>query len=326
MATLVTGGAGFIGANIVKGLADAGHQVVCLDINGPDQLVRDFLGEAYSQVSFVQGDILDTTVLEQLRDNPAIDKIVHAAVFTVNRLDLETQRSKDIVDINIAGTANLLELARICQVQRFLYVSSGAVYGAAQPADQTLNEDDHPVPLNLYGITKYASELLTRRYGELHRLSTASVRLSTPFGPMERVTGHRAVMSVYYQWTGQAVRGETIHVGDLNQGRDYTYVADIASGIRAVLDAPALPHDLYNITAGAWISFKEILAQLRELYPTVQVVAANTQEVQPRFLEPSRGPLSGHRLHQDLGWSPQYDLARGLADYLQWRRDAPFLD
>jgi UDP-glucose 4-epimerase len=326
MATLVTGGTGFVGANIVKELAGAGHQVICLDLNGPDRLIQDFLGEAYSQVSFVQGDILDRAVVEQLRDNRSIDKVVHAAVFTVNRIELETQRSKDIVDINIAGTANLLELARICQVQRFLYVSSGAVYGAAQPADQTLNENDQPAPLNLYGITKYASELLTRRYGELHQLSAASVRLSTPYGPMERVTGHRAVMSVCYQWTGQALRGETIHVGDLSQGRDYTYVADIASGIRSVLDTPVLPHDLYNITAGMWISFKDILAQLRELCPATQVVAANTQEVQPRFLEPSRGPLSGHRLRQDLGWVPRYDLATGLADYLQWRRDTPFLD
>ncbi|GIT01398.1 MAG: hypothetical protein CM1200mP27_00230 [Chloroflexota bacterium] len=78
------------------------------------------------------------------------------------------------------------------------------------PADQTLNEETPPSPDNLYGITKFSSEMITSRYGELHGLSTVSVRLSTPYGPMERITGHRAVMSVFYDWTGRAVRGESI--------------------------------------------------------------------------------------------------------------------
>ena len=210
MATLVTGGAGFVGANIVKELAKAGHEVVCFDLSGPDQLLKDFIEEHSTGVSFAQGDILDQEAVERLGAEFRIDKIVHAAVFTVNRVELETQRSRDIIHINIGGTANLLELARKQHVDRFIYVSSGAVYGGASPPDQTLNEEVAPVPQNLYGITKYASELLTRRYGELHQFSSASVRLSTPYGPMERVTGHRDVMSPFYRWTGQAVRGEAI--------------------------------------------------------------------------------------------------------------------
>jgi len=260
MVTLVTGGTGFVGVNLVKELAQAEHQVVCLDLNGPDQLTHDYLGELSSRVSFVQGDILDRSSLEQLAGSHPIDKIVHAAVYTVNRTELETQRSKDIVDINITGTANLLELARNLRVARFIYVSSGAVYGAAAPGDQTLNEDHAPAPVNLYGITKYASELLTRRYGQLHGLSTASLRLSTPYGPMERVTGHRGVMSVPYHWTGQVVRGETIQAEEPSGGRDYTYVADIANAVRTVLDAPVLPHDLYNITAGIWVTLRDEIA------------------------------------------------------------------
>jgi nucleoside-diphosphate-sugar epimerase len=92
-----------------------------------------------------------------------------------------------------------------------------------------------------------------------------------------------------------------------------------------VLDAPSLPHDLYNLTAGGWTTFGEILALLREQIPGLQV--SQTQgEPHQRGMEPSRGPLSGHRLHQDLGWKPEYDLSQGLSHYLQWRRDAPFLD
>lgn len=326
MATLVTGGTGFVGSNILKGLAQAGHDVVCLDVNGPDQLTEKFMGEVSSKVSFVQGDMLDQGIVERLGDEHSIDKIVHAAVFTVNRLELETRRSRDVVAINIEGTANLLELARTSQVDRFVYVSSGAVYGPAAAADQTLNEDAPPVPPNLYGITKYSSELLTRRYGELHGISTASVRLSTPYGPMERVTGHRAVMSVFYQWTGQALRGEIIQADDMNGGRDYIYVTDIARGIQAVLDAPTLPHGLYNLTTGIWVTYREILDGLAGLVPSTQVVDTAPGSREPSSEGADRGPLSGHRLIHDLGWTPSFDLNAGLADYLQWRRDSSFLD
>ena len=82
-------------------------------------------------MSFAQGDILDQAVVERLGVDHSIDKIVHAAVYTVNRVELETRRSRDVVDINIGGTTNLLELARTQKVARFIYVSSGAVYGAA---------------------------------------------------------------------------------------------------------------------------------------------------------------------------------------------------
>ena len=326
MATLVTGGTGFVGANIVKELAGAGHQVICLDLKAPDELTRSFLGGLSSQVTFITGDILDRTFLERMQETQAIDKIVHAAVYTVNRIPLETERSREIVDINITGTTNLLELARTARVQRFVYVSSGAAYGAAGKPDQTFNEDTAPRPDFLYGITKYTSELLTRRYGELHQLSTASVRLSTPYGPMERITGHRGVMSVLYQWTGQVLRDETISLTDPDAGRDYTYVADIADGVRTVLDSPDLPHDLYNLTAGRWITYSEILERLNEILPETRVEVALGVAEAPRSSEPSRGPLSGHRLHQDLGWTPKYDLTKGLTEYLAWRRSAPFLD
>ena len=326
MATLVTGGTGFVASNIVRELARSGHHVVCLDINGPDQMVEDFVKEVSPRVTFVQGNILDRETVAEVGAGHSIDKIVHAAVFTASRVDVETERSRAVIGINIEGTANLLELARTRHVDRFIYVSSGAVYGAASLEDRTLNEDTVTVPQNLYAITKYASELLTQRYGELHEFSTASVRLSTPYGPMERVTGHRAVMSVFHDWTGQVVRGEAIRVENVDLGRDYTYVGDIADGIRAVLDAPSLPHNLYNLTAGVWLTFREILAQLKELAPSAEVIEVDATGDQSRLWGGGafRGPLSGHRLFQDLRWMPKYDLKAGLEDYLRWRRESSY--
>ena len=326
MATLVTGGTGFVGANIVKDLANNGHDVVSFDINGPDKLLQQFIGEAASKITFVQGDIVDPASIQLLGQGHQIDKIVHAAVYTVNRTALEIERSRDVIAINLEGTANLLELARTQKVRRFVYVSSGAAYGTALPSDQTLNEETPPAPDNLYGITKFSSEMITRRYGELHGLSTVSVRLSTPYGPMERVTGHRAVMSVFYDWIGRAVSGTNINSQDMAGGRDYIYISDIANGIRTVLDATSLPHNLYNLTTGIWVTYQQILDAVVELSPETVFEVPPSRPADSVGEGYSRGPLSGHRLFEDLGWTPKFELKEGLADYIKWRKYSGFLD
>ena len=324
MATLVTGGVGFVGANIVKELASRGHDVVSLDVLPVDDLLTGFMGTLAKRVEFVQGDILNVAGLDALRSNHRFEKIVHAAVFTVNRTDLETARSKDILDINLTGTGNLLEMARLCAVERFVYISSGAAYGLSREPDQTYNEDDAPQPGNLYGITKFASESLARRYGELHGFDTVSLRLSTPYGPMERVTGHRGNMSTPYQWTGRMLRGEPIESNDSDHGRDYTYVLDTASAVATVVDADHLPHDLYNVTNGMPVTEGRIQRTLAELFPATQLIPSEAPA--DSSLGPTRGPLSGYRLWHDLGWTPQYDLAAGLTDYVRWRQESGFLD
>ncbi|MYC30987.1 MAG: NAD(P)-dependent oxidoreductase [Chloroflexi bacterium] len=325
MATLVTGGAGFVGSNIVKELASRGHDVVSFDVSPADDLNREYLGDLAPRVTFVTGSILNSADLDSLRQSFEFEKIVHAAVFTVNRVDLETARSRDIVEINVTGTANLLELARQIGPERFIYISSGSMYGMARASDQYFNEDDPSRADTLYGITKAASEAITQRYGELHGWATASLRLSTPYGPMERVTGHRDNMSIPHQWTGRLVRGEAIAAEDSDVGRDFTYVLDIASGIATVVDSPALPHDRYNITNGVWVTGEQIQRTLRELYPDI-VVEEGAEPVSNVSTSPSRGPLSGYRLWHDFGWTPRYDLAAGLAHYVQWRRDSGFMD
>ena len=326
MATLVTGGTGFIGSNIVKDLARRGHDVVCFDLAAPDALVRKYLAPWGERVTFIRGDILNRGDLERAARHH-ITRIVHAAVFTPSRTsNIETDRSRSIVDINLAGTADLLDMARALDTERFLYVSSEAVYGDGPGHREMVGEDAILYPRNLYAVAKYASELLTRRYGELHGFQTVSVRLSYPYGPMERVTGHRTRMSQIYRWTGNAVRGEPVQVEDRTVGHDYTYAADVASGISALLDAPSLSHDVYNLSAGRSITLGEVIEALREARPSLKVIDNTPGE--PESLLPSPGTQIRDvtRIQEDLGFTPSFDIAAGIRDYLKWREDFSFRD
>ncbi len=319
MATIVTGGTGFVASNIVRELASSSHEVVSIDVKAPDDMVRRYLEPWASNVTWATADILDPDALERAVDGHDVTKIVHAAVYTAIRDDIERDDSRRIVDINVAGTANMLDLARKLEVRRFLYVSSNSVY-EGNDFSSPLREDMAVQPVRLYGISKYASELFARRYGALHGFETVSVRLSSPYGPMERVTGHRVVMSLTHHWTGQAVRGETI---DAVQGGpwDFTFVLDTAAGIRTVLDAPELPYDVYNLAQGVAIMTGDMVAAIRQAHPSVSVNETPDASA-PMLSSSTSGRVADpSRLRDDLGFVAQHDMAAGLKAYIDWRQE-----
>ncbi len=326
VSTLVTGGTGFVGSNLVKTLAQRGRQVVCFDQVPPDGLVKAYHSAHSSSITYVQGNILDADDLRRAVVGRQITKIVHAAVFTGLRQDIERDHSRSIVDINLTGTTNLLGLAMQQKIERFLYVSSGSVYGEGLDPAGVLHEEDQLYPRTLYAVTKYASELLTRRFGELHGFPTVSTRLSSPYGPMERVTGHRAIMSVFYEWTRDAARGDPIRTGDRTAGRDYTYVADTAAAVCSILDSPSLTYSEYNVSSGHVHTLEEIALALKEVRPSIRIVDDPTYEVRSFRPDAARGPMDTTRLREDLGFEPSYDLVSGIRDYLAWREASGFKD
>ena len=251
-----------------------------------------------------------------------VTKIVHAAVFTAVRQDIERDRSRSIADINLAGTLNLLDLALTLSMDRFLYVSSGSVYGEGPGPGTAPSRGRYPLsthPVRLHQVCQRVANPQVRgaaRVPDGEHTPQLTVR---SHGAGDGSTG--AVMSVFYEWTRDAVRGDAIRVGDRSASRDYTYVADTAAAVSSVLDAPSLSYDVYNVAAGPAYTLDQIIQALKEARPSLKVIDDPAHEVRSLRPDSARGPMDVTRLFEDVPFAPSYDLAAGVREYLEWRED-----
>jgi nucleoside-diphosphate-sugar epimerase len=317
---LLTGAAGFVIANLAHHLSAEGHEVVAADLNPPDALLREFVGAG--AVTFRQVDVTDREAVRDLLMASRPARVVHGAAITSIPPEVERARFLRTVEVNVTGTLNLLDAAREARVERVVVVSSGSIYGA-RPDLTLISEEDPARPVELYPVTKWAAEALARRFADVHDIDVAMTRLASPFGPFERDTGARPLLSSIREWTVAALRGGHVCVlGPAPPPRDSVYVADVASGIAAVLLAKRLPHRVYNVGWGHLTAVGDLLEELQRLFPGLRV-ERRTDEPSPWSASPVRGPLSIDRLQQDLGWSPRYDLQSGLAAYVEWARANP---
>lgn len=333
MTVLVSGGTGFVGINVVRDLIAAGHDVVSVDIGAPDRLAEAFVDPWRDRLTWVTADLQDQDAVRGIGRVHEIERVVHAAAYTPYG-DQEADNLRRTLDNNGTAILNLLDLAVASGAQRFIGVSTMAVY---TPEYFTVHDEhvtyveDQPVdPHHAYGISKRFSEAALRRYGELLGLSGASVRLAQNWGPMERVTPFHAKMSIPYYWVRQATRGEPIAVSPhgvgITEGRclnqDHPYVLDTAAAIRSLLVAPALDHDLYNVSAGEPVYVDDMLPAIRRAAPAVTFVEPVTAD------GPANRPgiaLDCTRLTEQTGFAPAFDLATALADCIAWRRENGFL-
>ena len=330
MATLVTGGTGAIGSPLVRELASRGHEVISLDIEPVSELGLKDVGPWAGQITWVQGDIVDQGALEKVAATANIDKIIHNAAYTPYG-DAEKDDWQRVIEINLEGTVSMLDLAHRLAVKRFLFISSAGVYAGSRPEDQPLKEDMSLNPRNTYGVTKIAGEGLTRRFGELNGLETATLRLSQNWGPMDRVTPYRTRMALPYAWARNVVRGEPIEAAPfgsgITEGRlfnvEMPYVRDSVACVAIALDAPKLSHQLYNISTGHPIGLHEMVAAMREACPEATFVEPIPEE--DASIE-HRRVLDVTRMRDDLGFVPKYDIVSALRDYVKWRRDFDFMD
>jgi dTDP-glucose 4,6-dehydratase len=326
-ATLITGGFGLVGANLTRRLLAASpvSRVVVLDREPPGPLVQAFLAAHRDRLDVVVADITDARAFAEL-ERFQVDVVVHAAM-VAHVPEWELERPRAYVDANIVGTANVLEWARrLPALSRFLYVSTGGVYGeqTSQSSESPQSEDGPLDPPELYAISKYASELIVRRYGELFSFDVRFVRLSGVFGPLERPTVGRTIMSPVYSLMHAAVRGAplTVTARTLDSVGDHISAEDVADGLARLVAAPRPAHETYNLAHGSLTTFRELLdaARLSGSAVALQVVeGAHEAEID---LDPAnrRARWNAYdigRARRDLGWHPR-PLAEQLASYARW--------
>ncbi|MBW2148976.1 MAG: NAD(P)-dependent oxidoreductase [Deltaproteobacteria bacterium] len=321
MAVMVTGGSGFVGINLVKKLGDQGAEVVSFSRGGFQGEFEKFIGPSICRVHFVKGDILNAAEIRRAIREHGAEVLIHASAMTPATPSMERSLWRGTVQVNVEGTVNTLEAALAEKVPRFVYISSVSVYGEQDP-DQPVLETARPRPRVVYGITKYAGELLSLRFSDLFEgLDVRAVRISTIYGPMERPTRTRHLPSHIYDWCAAALSGKRIEVWEnVNLKRDFTYVEDIVDGIILVSFASFPQHRVYNISSGIASSLLEVLNTIQKLEPgfRFEVIPPTGREEFMRNLP--RGPLDITRAHQEFNFKPRYTLEMGLQKYLEWLR------
>jgi UDP-glucose 4-epimerase len=296
MRIAITGGSGFIGSHVVDHLLAAGHDVVVVDSRRPH---RPDVGHAVADLRDLDSLVAAT------RDCEVIFHL--AAVSNVNEVFDEPV---DAVDINITGTARVLEAGRRNDVERVFFASTVWVYGAAV-GDGELGEDalvDTQIPSHLYTASKIASELVIHSFEELYGLPFTILRYGVPFGPRMRDE------LVIPRFVRMALEGETITVsGDGLQFRNYVYVEDLAEAHVLALD-PAARNEVLNLEGPEPISIRAIVEALEEVLGRSIAV-----EYGPARPGDFRGrSASGDKIAKVLDWTPRTSFEAGLRRYVEW--------
>lgn len=319
MATLVTGGNGWVPSHIVRRLAQRGESVVSYDLMEVDHLLRDLLGSAIEKVVFVTGDVTDAAGMLAAAREFGVTRIVHAAAITPRR-HREMAEPKRIVEVNLLGTMNALDTARqLDGFERFVYVSSCAVWGD-HPGLERIDETAESHATGLYGITKHTSERVCHRYAELFGLDIVAMRPANVYGPMERDTpGYqggtepREMLRIY-------VEGTPVLINSLaGPYLDWTWVEDIAEGIERAWATPNLPEEVYSLTCGQLYSIGDVLAEFEKNLPNFVYRVAPEGEANYIVSGEGPGPVpSNARMQRDFGWVPSTPFADGMKQYLTW--------
>lgn len=295
MTILVTGAAGLIGNAVCRALQASGQAVIAIDR----------VAGIIEGVTVEECDVTNIHGLHAISRRQKLSGIVHCGAFSGPMVAADSPAL--MVDVNIVGTANLLELARQVGGVRVVFCSSTSAVGPT--GDGVHGEDIVLRPTSVYGASKAASEHLVRSYRLQHGVDGVSLRISWVYGP------RRTTSCAVRQMLTDAMAGRATK---LPFGRDfprqYIHVDDAVRGLVAALGKGKLPRHEYFVTGGTWLTLGEIADVVREVMPQARIdIAAGADPVDDKQ---SRFDISAAA--RDFGYAPQVGLKDGIAQYRDW--------
>ncbi len=358
---LVTGSAGFIGANLVLRLLKEGFQGEPVSMVGLDNLndyydpslkeyrlsfILSTSEESESEYKFVKGDIADKALVDRLFAEEKFDIVVNLAAQAGVRYSIENPDA--YIQSNMIGFYNILEACRHNPVEHLVYASSSSVYGGNKKIPFSV-EDRVDYPVSLYAATKKSNELFAHCYSKLYGIPTTGLRFFTVYGPAGRPD------MAYFGFTNKLLAGKTIQIFNYgNCRRDFTYVDDIVEGIVRVMakapgteegcssgafartgsrsDAPeehpsSVPYAIYNIGGGQPENLLDFVNILQEELVRAGVLPSDYdfeahKELVP--MQPGDVPVTyadSSALERDFGFVPKISLREGLRKFAEWYKE-----
>ncbi len=311
---LITGGAGFIGSHLVDHLLTPGGWRVTVvddfnDFYNPT-IKRENIKTHLSNPNFelVEADIRDREALGQALGETNFDCIVHLAARAGVRPSLKEPQL--YLETNVNGTMNLLELARSRGTKQFIFGSSSSVYGINSKVP--FSEDD-PIfnPISPYAATKAAGELLCHTYAHLYGIRIVCLRFFTVYGARQRPD------LAIHKFAKLINAGETIPVfGDGTTRRDYTYIDDIISGVRAAIDFDRSDFEIINLGESQTVELRELISLLEQALG--KRASIDRQPSQPGDVPQTFADISKAR--KLLDYHPQTKIEEGIKKFIEWFR------
>jgi UDP-glucose 4-epimerase len=305
----VTGGAGYIGSNLVKSLVEVKNEVVSIDnlMNGVYGPLRTHgAGDA---ANLLEGDIRDLEFMVEVFEG--CDAIAHLAALP--GLVKCRESPEEASSINVYGTYNVLEAARRLGIRKVVFCSTAAVYG--KPAEIPVTEDIPLRPLNLYGVTKLSGEKLMDVFSDNHGIATISLRFGNVFG-VGLFTYYDTVVPKFIR---MGLNGEALTVyGDGSSTRDFVHVEDISRALILALESEDKGSEVYNVggeTMEIGFLAKQIVESLRK--STGKEVGITNHP--PRAGETKEFSYNLEKIRKGLGYEPSWSIQAGIEQVIKFR-------
>ena len=305
MKILVTGGAGFIGSNLVDKLVQLGHEVIVLDNLSTGRLSN--LDKVKNKIEILNADITKELLDDHFKN---VDQVFHLA--GIADIVPSIINPKNYFDANLRGTLNVLEASRKAQVKKFIYSASASCYGI--PNEYPTNEKSKIDTQYPYALTKFMGEQIVIHWAKVYKMPNVSLRFFNVYGPRSRTTGAYGAMFGVFLAQKLASKPLTI-VGDGNQTRDFIHVYDLVDAI--ILAAQKAKNcEIYNLAGGKEVSVNYI----------ADIISDEKVYIPKRPGEPDRSLADISKIKSELNWEPKISIDVGIKMLMQnineWK-DAP---